>query len=152
MENDVCAILALHLRSRRLISGTHGIGAWLGQVTADDLRRDHWLLIYEAALRNGWPIPGAAAAVGSSDFFGVLKNEGVSFYDTRSYNRPLNLPGINWSLRAALGVRKRAILPGAIIAVRTAEPIDYEQLGGDYGEDDWSMHLPEPDYEDDIPV
>jgi hypothetical protein len=138
MENDICAMLALHLRSRRLMSGRNIISSWLGTATADDLRGDHWLLIYEGALRKGWSIAGAATAVAGDSFFAAMKEEGVSLYDTRAYNRLLNLPGIDRKLNIVLGDRKRALLPGAIMAVnnRPSNTGDYEELGGDYGNDD----------------
>lgn len=134
MENDICALLALHLRSRRLISGSKL--EWLSAIGPEDLRSDHWLLIYEAALRTGWRVPGAATAVAADKFFAALRSEGVSFYDSRAYNRPLNLPQIAWKLDSALAGRKRALLPGAIMAVGEAKKEDYEELGGDYGNDD----------------
>lgn len=151
MENDICAILALHLRSRRLLSGRNLISSWLGAVTSEDLRRDHWLLIYEGALRKGWHISGSAAAVAGDSFFAVLKNENISFYDTRAHNRPLNLPGIERQLNIALGDRKRALLPGAIMGV--SKPFwqrdDYEELGGDYGNDDGDFYRYFSQFEDD---
>jgi hypothetical protein len=150
MENDVCAILALHLRSRRLLSGRNL--DWLPTVTSDDLRSDHWLLIYEAASRRGWRVSGAAAAVAADPFFAALRDEKISFYDSRAYNRPLNLPGIAFRLNLALEGRRRAVLPGAIMAVSEGVPGDYEQLGGDYGADEFYPPIPEPDEIDDIPI
>ena len=153
MENDICAILALHLHSRRLISGASKISSWLGSVVTADLQGDHWLLIYEASLRKGWPITGATAAVAGDNFFATMKKEGVSFYDSRAYNRPLSLPGIDRQLRSALGGRKRALLPGAILAMSEDEG-DYEELGGDYGNDDNSFYrfFSNADDDEDIPI
>ncbi|HEX9965362.1 MAG TPA: RNA-directed DNA polymerase [Allosphingosinicella sp.] len=154
MENDVCAILALHLRARRLLSGGRQVSSWLGPVASADLRGDHWLLIFEAAARKGWPVAGAAAAVAGDNFFSAMQSEGISFYNSRAYNRPLNLPLIDWRLREALGSRKRAVLPGAILAV-SATPggkRDYEELGSDYGDDDdgYSRFAADDQYDDDL--
>jgi hypothetical protein len=137
MENDICALLALHLRGRRLLTGGTQISSWLGPVTAADLRGEHWLLIYEAASRKGWPINGAASAVSNDPFFKAMRDEKISFYDSRVYNRPVNIPGIKWKVSMALQDRKRAVLPGAIMAVREShrQEYDYEELGGDYGDE-----------------
>jgi hypothetical protein len=137
IENDVCAILALHLRGRHLLSGGTRALSWISSVAAEDLYVDHWLLIYEAALHKGWPIAGASAAVSANKFFDSLKAEGISFYNTRAYNRPLNIPRIETELLSALSGRKRAILPGAILGVSgPREGRVFERLGGEYGEDD----------------
>lgn len=151
MENDICAVLSLHLRGRRLMSGRNVISSWLGSVTAEDLRGDHWLLIYEGAVRRGWSVPGALAAVAADKFFAAMKSENVSFYDSRAYNRPLNLPGIDRQIRIALGERKRALLPGAIMAVSKSpwQEGDYEELGGDYGNDDNDFFRNLSHFEDD---
>jgi hypothetical protein len=117
IENDVCAILALHLRGRHLLSGGTRALSWMSAVDEGDLYGDHWLLIYESALHKGWPIVGASAAVSANKFFKSLKAEGISFYNTRAYNRPLNIPRIEAGLRRALSGRKRAILPGAVLGV-----------------------------------
>lgn len=158
MENSICAILALHLRSRKLLSGRNLISSWLGPVTAKDLCGEHWLLIYESSLRKGWPINGASvAAVDGDGFFSAMKSEGVSFYDSRAYNRPLNLPGIEFRITQVLGERKRALLPGAIMGVRQpfGKESDYEELGGDYGDDNSflsRLFAPNDDDEEDIPL
>lgn len=142
VENDICALLCLHLRSIRLLSGPNQIASWLGPVTVEDLSGTHWLLIYEASLRKSWGIASASSAVAGDGFYDALKSEGVSFFNTRANNRPLNLPGIEFKLRSALGGRSRALLPGGIMAFRGSVKEDdgFEELGGDYGDDDW--HLP----------
>lgn len=144
VENDICAMLALLLRGRKLLSGGSQISSWLGPVTAQDLRGNHWLLLYEAASRKSWPIKGATAAVAGDSLFSGMQAEGVSFFDSRAYNRPLNLPGIESQLRKALKGRSRALLPGAIMTVqkRQQEASNYEQLGGDYGDVDDDFGLP----------
>lgn len=135
MENDICIILALHLRGRSLMSGGAQISSWLGSISNLDLRSNHWLLIYEAASRKGWPIShAAAAAVANDDFFWSLKEENISFYNTKAYNRPVSIPNIEDEINRALNGRKRALLPGAIMAVDTSlrDEDDFEVLGGDY--------------------
>jgi hypothetical protein len=48
-------------------------------------------------------------------------------------------------------MRKRVLLPGAIVAVRQIEVSDYEDLGGDYGTDDNDFVGYVPDIDDEIP-
>ncbi len=138
IENDVCALLALDLRGRRLLSGGSKLSSWIGTTSTEDLRGNHWLLVYESAQRRSWPVRGAAAAVAGDAFFAAMLAEGVSFFDSRAENRPLKLPGIDYKLNQALAGRKRAKLPGAIMAyrMRLFEQRDFEELGGDYGEED----------------
>jgi hypothetical protein len=151
MENDICIMLGLHLRGRRLLSGGSQISSWLGQVAPPDLRGNHWLLIYEAASRKGWPINGAAAAVTGDSFFAAMKAEKISFYDIRAYNRPLNIPGIERRIHAALKGKPRALLPGTVMAVRPSErsEYDYEELGGDYGDETEELRSRFRHYDDD---
>lgn len=139
IENDVCAILALHLRSQRLLLGRGRVSDWLGSVSSDDLHGPHWLLVYEAAARKGWRIGGAAQAVAANPFFAAMASEGVSFYNTRAHNRPLKLPGIQYRLQRALAGQRSAILPGAIEVTAgdfLGASADYEELGGDYDEEE----------------
>lgn len=136
MENDVCAILTLHLRSRRLLSGRGKALEWVGPDTEVDVRGSHWLLIYEAGTRPGWKVEGAAAAVARNHFFSAMVSAGVSFYVPRTFNRPVKIPGIEFSLREALGTRKRAILLGAVFVEKgkSSDELDLEELGGNYDE------------------
>jgi hypothetical protein len=109
------------------------------------------LLIYEAASRKGWPINGAASAVAGDAFFTAMRDEKISFYDSRAYNRPVNIPGIEWKVRMALQERERAVLPGAILAVREPrrDEYDYEELGGDYGDETEEFGNPFGRHDDD---
>ncbi len=152
VENDVCALLALDLRGRRLLSGGSKLSTWLGSTSTADLQGSHWLLIYEGAQRKTWPVKDAASAVGGNAFFKAMLDQKISFYDTRARNLPLKLPRIDIELNRALAGRRSALLPGAIWAERQAafEPREYEELGGDYGEedDDFFGRDFDEDYED----
>jgi len=138
IENSVCAILALHLRQRRLLSGGRGLFSWLGPVTSSELLGSHWLLIYEAAQRDSWSIAGAKSAVRDDSFFSALLDEGISFYHTRAYNRPVNIPGIQFDLHSELRGRRSAVLPGNILIERNSwlHETDYEELGADYDDEE----------------
>ncbi|WP_155638984.1 RNA-directed DNA polymerase [Burkholderia multivorans] len=137
IENDICAILALHLRQRRLAGSSREVSSWLGSVSSQDLRGSHWLLIYEAAFRDSWAIAGAKAAVDGDPFFSAMRDQGVSFHDTVARNRPVNIPNIEFYLLQELGIRKRGLLPGNIWLQRDLPATeDYEELGADYDEED----------------
>ncbi|SAL22557.1 Reverse transcriptase (RNA-dependent DNA polymerase) [Caballeronia peredens] len=88
IENDICAILALHMRQRRLAGSSKEVAAWLGSISSSDLLSNHWLLIYESSLRDSWSIPGAKSAVDGDPLFSRMRDKGVSFYETRARNRP----------------------------------------------------------------
>lgn len=151
IENDVCAILALHMRQRRLVGSSGNISSWLGSVSCEDLLGNHWLLIYEAAARDNWSISGARAAVDDDPFFSVMRDQGVSFYDTLARNRPVNIPNIRSNLTQELGQRRRGLLLGNIWIQRGVAGEDvYEELGADYDEEDEEDLSYDP-YDDDEP-
>ncbi len=151
IENDICAILALHMRQRRLVGSSGNISSWLGPVSCEDLLGNHWLLIYEAAARDNWSISGARAAVDDDPFFSVMRKQGVSFYDTLARNRPVNIPNIRFNLIQELGERGRGVLPGNIWMQRGLPGEDvYEELGADYDEEDDEDFSYDP-YDDDEP-
>lgn len=147
IENDICAILALHMRQRRLVGSSKELSSWLGPVSSEDLLGNHWLLIYEAALHDSWAIEGAKEAVDGDPFFSAMREKGVSFYTTVTRNRPVNIPDIQPYLWAQLGQRRRGLLPGNIWIERDlSTEAEYEELGADYDEDDddlshlWRRH------------
>jgi hypothetical protein len=146
IENSICACLVYMLRSRTLLTGRGAISDWTGSVTADDLRGEHWMLIYEAGIRRSWALPGAQAAVDADPHFRVLRDQGISFFDGAATNVALDLPTIDNLLERSLGQRRSAVLPGAIFVERRTplRPRRYEKLGEDYGSDDsdWRSFLP----------
>uniref|UniRef100_Q07KQ6 Reverse transcriptase domain-containing protein n=1 Tax=Rhodopseudomonas palustris (strain BisA53) TaxID=316055 RepID=Q07KQ6_RHOP5 len=155
MENDICGLLTLHLRAKRLLSGKRQSFSWIDTVGSQDLYSDHWLLVYESTLHKKWTLDGAVEAVKGDEFFNTMTALNISFYEPKTYNRPINLPGIRSKLRDALNERKRAILPGAIHALRedlSSGDEFYEELGGDYGDFDPDFRLWQsfPDDDEDI--
>lgn len=141
IENSVCACLVYMLRGRTLLTGRGTVSDWTGSVTADDLRGEHWMLIYEAGIRRSWTLPGAEAAVDADPHFRVLRDQGISFFDGAATNVALELPTIDNLLEFGLARRRSAVLPGAIFVERRTplRPRRYEKLGEDYGNDeaDW---------------
>ncbi|MDQ1231406.1 RNA-directed DNA polymerase [Sphingomonas sp. SORGH_AS_0879] len=142
VENSMCACLVFMLRARGLLTGRGAISDWMSPVEAQDLHGEHWLLIYEAAIRKSWRLPGAAEAVEASPLFQILRDSGVSFFDASATNLALELPGIASRLRSSLKGRRYAVLPGAIYVENddSGRPRRYEKLGEDYGsqDSDWT--------------
>ena len=155
VENSACACLVYMLRSRTLLTGRGSVSDWTGTVTADDLRSEHWMLVYEAGIRRSWSLPGAQAAVDADPHFRVLRDQGISFFDNGATNVALDLPGIDNLLERGLARRKSAVLPGAIFVERRTplRPRRYEKLGEDYGSEDadWDFFRNHPFEEDDEP-
>lgn len=141
IENSVCACLVYMLRSRTLLTGRGTVADWTGPVTADDLRGEHWMLIYEAGIRRSWALPGAQAAVDADPHFRVLRDQGISFFDSAASNVALDLPTIDNLLERGLGRRRSAVLPGAIFVERRTplRPRRFEKLGEDYGNEDFDL-------------
>jgi hypothetical protein len=138
IENSICACLVYMLRGRTLLTGRGAVSDWAGPVTADDLRGEHWMLVYEAGVRRSWTLPGAQAAVDADPHFRVLRDLGISFFDGAATNVALELPTIDNLLERSLAGRRSAVLPGTIfIETRTPQrPRRYEKLGEDYGNDE----------------
>lgn len=153
VENSICACLVLLLRSRTLLTGRGAISDWTGKVDQSDLQGEHWLLVYEAGKRKSWTLPGAEDAVNADPHFRVLRDQGVSFFDTAATNVALELPRINQLIEERLAGRRAAVLPGAIYAESSVPRLErrYERLGEDYGsdDDDW-WNIPHH-YDDDAP-
>lgn len=81
VDDPVVALLALHLRNDGLADALNS-ELWGQHMTADHLYSENWLVAYEA-YRKGWlPSAGGGNYIGRDDFFGVLANHDVEFYDT----------------------------------------------------------------------
>lgn len=137
VENSICGCLFLMMRSRSLLSGRGNISEWSGNVTAEDLQGEHWMLIYEAGTRKSWKIPGAEAAVAAHSHFSALRDQGVSFFDTSASNVAVDLPRINYLLETALDGRRSARLNGNILFESNVprNRRKFQTLGEDYGDD-----------------
>jgi hypothetical protein len=80
-DNSVWALLALDLESLGLIDGNLDKTEWQSQLTSNDLNGPSWLLAYEADIK-GWLTPTIPNHVDADMWFSVMKNKGISFYDT----------------------------------------------------------------------
>jgi Reverse transcriptase (RNA-dependent DNA polymerase) len=138
LPNSVCCLLGLHLYQEGLLSKGMDVSGWLGTVTSDSLFKEHWLLVYEAGVR-GWLGQDAADAVRSEPFFFAMQNAQVSFYNDKAFNRPLKVPGIEFTLASKVRAQRNGWLPGRVyFPKRKSEQTEetYESLGADYGDDE----------------
>ena len=87
-DDSVVALLALDCERNRLTSKQIDKTIWASHMTGDALYDRHWLLAYEANIRNWLPNVGGADYVASDVNFGYLKRNRVSFYNTRLAARP----------------------------------------------------------------
>ena len=78
-QSGVCALLALDCMDKGVIKREDvDIGRWENYLLQDGLEKECWLLAYEAP-QKGWL--GDVHFIDDHDFFAVLKERGVSFYD-----------------------------------------------------------------------
>jgi hypothetical protein len=54
---------------------------WEQVMTTDELRGPHWLLSYEAGIKNWLPSLGGGDHIKAEPFFAALRIAGVQFYD-----------------------------------------------------------------------
>jgi hypothetical protein len=80
LESSVCALLALDLRSRSLVSGKIDTSVWNQSMNSAALTSRNWLLAYEAEIK-GWLSTPVPSFIDAHPQFSVLKQYGVSFYD-----------------------------------------------------------------------
>jgi hypothetical protein len=93
MEDDFVALLALDADERgRFPSGALDKTAWETLIDYDDvLNGAHWLLAYEAS-HKGW-LSSATSRVINDQFFKVLNDRDVYFYDRDPSRDPFTGPG-----------------------------------------------------------
>ncbi len=80
MEDSFAALLLLHAQDSGLIRARTKLQNWQTALTRDGLLGNQWLLSYEANIK-GW-LPSQGDHVSPHNQFGILKKQGVSFYDT----------------------------------------------------------------------
>ena len=80
MDDSVVALLALDAEQRGLFQEKLKKDIWLQHMNAEGLYEEHWLLSYEANVKNWIPTTGRDY-VNEESRFGYLKKKGVQFYD-----------------------------------------------------------------------
>jgi hypothetical protein len=90
MNDSIVAILLLDANSKNLIHPTINLTRYQSLMTRDDLYGEHWLLSYEANVKNWLPFTGGADYVNADRCFGLLKTSSVEFYDDKWFikNKP----------------------------------------------------------------
>src|SRR5690606_11446803 len=82
-DDPVVALLALDYKSSGLYRASLDTDLWQSHMTADELYGDHWLLAYEARIKNWLPSNDATDHAAHDPCFSFLTRAGVSFYDTQ---------------------------------------------------------------------
>jgi hypothetical protein len=80
-DDPVVALLALDCEQHGLVSKPLDKTLWASHMTQDALYDEHWLLAYEANVKNWLPSPGGTDYVTADVNFGFLKASGAYFYD-----------------------------------------------------------------------
>src|ERR1043166_4500530 len=83
MEDDVVALVALHMRSLGFFPSKIDTSVWDASLSKDGLYSEHWLLSYEAKVQDWLPSKRRSNYVAADDFFAVLERNDVRFYDTQ---------------------------------------------------------------------
>jgi hypothetical protein len=81
VNNDIIAILALHLQRKRLLDRSFDRRSLSQRMRGADLDREHWLLCYEGARHNLLTPP--RTLVQNNTLFSSMMNAGVSFYEMK---------------------------------------------------------------------
>lgn len=113
-------------------------------INSGSMQDDNWLLLYESAI-HGWLSGKSGDVLAKDEYFSALKTAGVSFYNKKSTNKSINIPGVAMRLSMAGRKNNNKILPGNILPPKKGElwAHDYvEEVGGDCGEmedkeDEW---------------
>ena len=88
LRSSVVALLTLDLNQRGLISGPPlDTSLWESFATADGLKSEMWLVVYEATKKGWWPKTKASGFVTAAPFFQDLWAKDVEFYDPKKKAR-----------------------------------------------------------------
>jgi hypothetical protein len=80
-DDPVVALLALDCEQHGLVSKALDKTLWSSHMTPDALYDEHWLLAYEANVKQWLPTAGPGDHVAADPNFGFLKANAVYFYD-----------------------------------------------------------------------
>jgi len=84
VEDSVVALAALDLRETSLVEGDFDLSKWEAVATGHELYGEHWLLAYEGNARGWLPPSDGNDYVGEDDFFGLLREKDVLFFQPAS--------------------------------------------------------------------
>jgi hypothetical protein len=86
-EDSIVALTALDLKNSGQIPDGLNTSKWESLMTVEELFSDHWLLSYEASVKGWLPTIEGNDYVSEDQFFSILKNAGVEFYNTHVYDK-----------------------------------------------------------------
>ena len=107
MDDPIVAVLTLDARSKGLIHQSLDVTEWASSMTGQDLWEPHWLLSYEANVKNWLPTRDSIDHVTTDQYFGLMKAKRVTFYSSslsRTYS-PTRAENYNARFAAAMGYR-----------------------------------------------
>jgi hypothetical protein len=81
LEDPVVALIALDLRDEGKIQSNLDTQKWEQYMQSSELYDTHWLLAYEAVIKNWLPSLDGSDYITNDSFFSILKKEKVQFYD-----------------------------------------------------------------------
>ena len=80
-EDPIVALISLDLRDEGLIPQDLDTTKWEFYMRSSELYETHWLLAYEAIIKNWLPSIDGTDYIAKDPFFSILQNENVQFYD-----------------------------------------------------------------------
>lgn len=102
IDDPLVPLLALDASVRGLITSLDTT-SWEAPMTRDDLWGRHWLLAYEANVKNWLPSVTSSDHVTKDPCFRFLKRNGVSFYNVRASGLPIRRWRAPFSLGQLIG-------------------------------------------------
>ncbi len=92
---DVIPILmALDLKSMNLIDFSVNLSSINENLTEDSLFEEKWILTYESII-HGWLSPISSNPLEVNEYFKILKDNNIKFYDETIKAKPLAIRGLN---------------------------------------------------------
>lgn len=97
-SNDVIPILmALDLKSKDLIESSFDLSTLIENLTEDSLFEEKWILTYESIF-HGWLLPINSNPLDTNEYFKILKDNNIKFYDETIKAKPLPIKGLEGGL------------------------------------------------------
>lgn len=84
IDNSFIALIALELSQKGLLVNGLDTSLWSTKMKAEELYEENWLLAYEANVKGWLPSVTGVDYVAADPFFGILKNNNVSFFDSNA--------------------------------------------------------------------
>lgn len=81
LDDSVIALIALQMRADGLVDGALDLALWRSLMVAGSLYNEYWLLAYEAKHKGWLSSVSGRNYLASDDFFSILFNLDVSFFD-----------------------------------------------------------------------